>query len=111
MNRLVRQKMVAPATQETAALPAREAADLPMPLITVYDLWLATWDTALAALATATRSRALSTNEAAAHSAVINAERELVTKHFALLLGRELPRRRSSDNGSIGSGREPLDVR
>jgi hypothetical protein len=55
--------------------------------------------------------RALSTNEAAAHSAVINAERELVTMHFTLLLGRELPRRRVSDNGSIPSGKTPPDGR
>jgi hypothetical protein len=66
-----------------------------MSLIIIYERWLATWETALAALATATRSRALSTNEAAAHSAVINAEREPVTKHFTLLLGPELPLRRA----------------
>ncbi|HEU5372496.1 MAG TPA: hypothetical protein VFU51_08925 [Gaiellaceae bacterium] len=112
MNRvLVKPKMAAPATQELAALPVRGAADFPMPLVTIYDLWLATWETALAALATATRSRALSANQAAAHTAVINTERELVTKHFTVLLGRELPRRRASDNGSIRSGEEPCDVR
>ena len=82
--------VVSPQTYpETAALPHRGAADLRMPLI--YELWLATWERALAALATATRSRALSTNEAAAHRAVIDAERETVTMHFTLLLGRELP--------------------
>jgi hypothetical protein len=73
-----------------------------------YDLWLASWEAALSALATAIRSRALSTNEAAAHGAVISAERELVTKQLALLLGRELPRHRTSDDASIPSTEEPF---
>jgi hypothetical protein len=57
------------------------------------------------------RPCALSTNETAVHSAVISAEREVVTKHFTLLLGPEPPHRRASDNGSIRSGKQPLDVR
>jgi hypothetical protein len=89
MNRLVTPKITAQATHETAAVPAGAAADLRMPVI--YELWLATWETALTAVATATRIRALSTDEAAAYGAVLKAERELVTKHFALLLGSEPP--------------------
>ena len=54
-----------------------------------YDLWLTAWETALSALAIAKQTRALSANEAAAHSAVITAERNLVAKHFAQLLGHE----------------------
>jgi hypothetical protein len=50
-----------------------------------YELWLRSWETALSALATAIQGRTLSTDEAAAHKAVIAAERELVTKQFALL--------------------------
>lgn len=91
MNRFAAPNITAQPTQETAALPARGAADFPMPLITIYDFWVATWETTLAALATATRSRALSANQAAAHSAVINAERELVTRLLAALLRGELP--------------------
>jgi hypothetical protein len=52
-----------------------------------YDLWLGSWETALAALATATQNGTLSTNEAAAHKAVISAEHEFVTQKFTLLLG------------------------
>ncbi len=66
-----------------------------------YDLWLTSWETALSALATATRGRTLSANEIAAHSAVIKAERELVTTHFTLLLGDEFPPRRVPDDVSM----------
>jgi hypothetical protein len=99
-----------PTTQNTPAQRARGARDLRMSLVLTYDLWLASWETALAAVATATRSRTLSTTEAAAHNAVVAAERELVTKHFTLLLGRELPRRRASDDGSIRRAAEPFNV-
>jgi hypothetical protein len=70
--------------------PPGETALRPSLTLT-YDLWLANWETALSALATATRSRTLSASEVAAHSAVITVERELVAKHFTLLLGHELP--------------------
>jgi hypothetical protein len=60
-------------------------------LTVAYDFWVGSWDAALAAVATATQSRTLSTNEAAAHKAVIAAEREIVTEHFTLLLGHPLP--------------------
>jgi hypothetical protein len=56
-------------------------------LTVAYELWLGSWETALSALATATESRTLSTSDAAAHRAVIAAERELVTTQFTLLLG------------------------
>ena len=59
-------------------------------LTVVYDLWVGSWETALAAVATATQSRTLSTSEAAAHKAAIAAEREVVTRHFTLLLGHRV---------------------
>jgi hypothetical protein len=93
MARFVAPNMAVQATQEMAAPTPRGAADLRVSLITIYDLWLATWEAAAAALATASRSRALSTGEAAAHSAAINSEREFVTKHFTLLLGRDYAER------------------
>jgi hypothetical protein len=55
-----------------------------------YDRWLTSWETALSALATATETRALSANAAAAHRAVIATERKLVTKQFTLLLGHQM---------------------
>jgi hypothetical protein len=67
-------------------------------LAVAYELWLDSWETALSALATATQSRTLSANEAAAHKAVIAAERELVTTQFTLLLGHH-PTRRSAGHG------------
>jgi hypothetical protein len=67
-------------------------------LAVAYDLWLDSWETALSALATATQSRTLSTNDAAAHKAVIAAERELVTTQFTLLLGHH-PTRRGAEHG------------
>ncbi len=76
-------------------------------LTLTYDLWLTSWETALSALATATRVRTLSANEVAAHSTVITAERELVTKHFTLLLGHELSPRRVRHDVSIAPAEEP----
>ena len=87
--------------------PPGETALRPSLTLT-YDLWLASWETALSALATATRTRTLRVNEVAAHSAIINAERELVTKHFTLLLGHELPPRRVRDDVSIRTTEERL---
>ena len=55
-----------------------------------YELWLASWDAALAALTTASQSRMVSTNGAAAHKAAIVAEREVVTRHFTRLLGHRV---------------------
>ncbi|HWJ45203.1 MAG TPA: hypothetical protein VNR63_07425 [Gaiellaceae bacterium] len=77
--------MLQPSSRNGAA-----AAELRPAIRVTYELWLASWETALAALATGARSRALSLSEAAAHGAVIRAERELVTKHFTLLLGDEV---------------------
>jgi hypothetical protein len=59
-------------------------------LVVAYDLWLGSCEAALAALATASRSRTLSTSETAAHQAAISAERELVTREFTLLVGADL---------------------
>jgi hypothetical protein len=58
-------------------------------LALAYELWLDSWEAALSALVTATQDRTLSTNDAAAHKAVIAAERELVTTQFTLLLGHD----------------------
>ena len=51
----------------------------------LYHLWLASWETALAALTSASQAGTLSTNDAAAHRAVIAAERDVVTRQLALL--------------------------
>ena len=51
----------------------------------LHHLWLASWETALAALTSASQTGTLSTNDAAAHRAVIAAERDVVTKQLALL--------------------------
>jgi hypothetical protein len=51
----------------------------------LYNLWLASWETALAALTSASQTATLSTNDAAAHRAIIAAERDVVTKQLALL--------------------------
>ena len=74
-------------------------------LSVAYQLWVDSWETALAALATASQNRTLSTNETAAHKALIAAERELVTKEFTLLLahitGGDLRMRRLSPNSEV----------
>ena len=75
--------------------------DFRLSLARAYDIWLANWATALSALANATRSRALSANEVAAHMKAIETERALVTKQFTLLLGRGLPHRSVDDDVSI----------
>jgi hypothetical protein len=67
----------------------------PPALAVAYELWLDSWEAALSALATATKGRALSANDAAAHRAVIVAERELVTIQFRLLLGHRPTRARA----------------
>jgi hypothetical protein len=54
----------------------------------VYGLWLASWDAALAAVATALRSGTLGADDAAAHRILIAAERDIVTKELTLLVGR-----------------------
>jgi hypothetical protein len=51
----------------------------------LHHLWLASWETALAALTIASQTGTLSPNDAAAHRAVIAAERDVVTKQLALL--------------------------
>jgi hypothetical protein len=82
--------------------------DLRPSLNLTYDLWLASWEAALSAVAAATRIRALSTKEAAEYRAVIDAERELVTEDFALPLGHELPFRRVRDDVSMPRAEERL---
>lgn len=52
----------------------------------VRERWRASWETALAALASATVARALATTEVEAHRVLITAERELVTRELGLLV-------------------------
>ena len=88
----------------------RQSEPVQHSLTAAYDLWLGSWETALAALATAIQGRALSTAEAAARKSVIAAERDLVIKQLTLLLGQESRLRRLSDDLSInppGSGAVP----
>jgi len=75
-----------------------------------YDLWLASWETALGALATATQSRMMSTSEAAAHKTVIVAERDCVTTQFRLLLGYERPRLQGSHDIPITTADDPFSA-
>jgi hypothetical protein len=63
----------------------------PLPFTAVFDLWLAAWETALAAVATASQNGALSAHDAAVHRAVIAVEREIVTRQLTLLRGRARP--------------------
>ena len=51
----------------------------------VYQLWLASWETELGAVEIASQTGSLSTSEAAAHRALIAAEREVVVKQLTLL--------------------------
>lgn len=88
-------------------------------LTIVYELWVGSWETALAALATASQSRTLSTNEAAAHKAVIAAERELVTQEFALLAGADfrpfgdgrIRKERTAGGDGVDQGRPRPEIR
>jgi hypothetical protein len=48
----------------------------------VYHLWLASWETELGAVTIASQTGTLSTSEAAAHRAMIAAEREIVIKQL-----------------------------
>jgi hypothetical protein len=57
------------------------------PLALVYSLWLGSWETARSALAAASRSGTLSASEAAAHKALIAAERTIVIEQLTLLVG------------------------
>jgi len=59
-------------------------------LTLVHGLWIDSWETALAALTTATQSGTLTATEAAVHKAAIAAERAAVTEQLALLLGPAL---------------------
>lgn len=52
----------------------------------VGERWRVSWETALAALASATVARTLATAEAEAHRVLIAAERELVTRELRLLV-------------------------
>jgi hypothetical protein len=67
--------------------PATSTQGLAAPYAVVYGRWVDTWEAALAALASASHSRTLSTNEAATHKAAIAAEREVVIGQLTLLLG------------------------
>ena len=72
-------------------------------LLVTYDRWVASWDAALAAISTAARSRAVSAGEAAAHTSVVRAEREAVTRHFTVLLGHDaLDENMACKDGSNG---------
>ena len=51
----------------------------------LHDLWLESWETALAALTIASQTGTLLPNDVAAHRAVIAAERDAVTRQLALL--------------------------
>ena len=53
-----------------------------------YGLWVGSWETALAAVATATQTRMLSLQAAAGHKSTIAAERKLVIQELTLLAGR-----------------------
>jgi hypothetical protein len=53
-----------------------------------YGLWLASWETAVRAVATATEIRMLSLKAAAEQRAAIAAERKLVIEELTLLTGR-----------------------
>ena len=85
--------------------------DLRLSLTVAYDLWLASWETAQSALATAAQSRALDPNEVTAHMMVIKTERELVTKRFTLLLGEAMPRGSVNGDGSNARAEEWLHAR
>ncbi len=97
--------------QNGPAQPGRREWTRRLSYTVAYDLWLGSWETALAALATATQSGTLSTNEAAAHKAAIAAERELVTKQFTLLLGHTLARRGLPDDVSVAAALEAFHAR
>ena len=84
--------MLPPRPAKTPVEPPQREVTQRLSFTVAYDLWLESWEAALAALATAGQSRALSTKETAAHRALIAAERELVTREFTLLLGRRLSR-------------------
>jgi hypothetical protein len=49
------------------------------------DLWLASWETAFAALTIASQTGTLLPSDVAAYRAVVAAERDLVTKQLSLL--------------------------
>ena len=54
----------------------------------LYERWLRSWEAALAALTNASRTGALSTDEAARHRTVIATERDLVVEQLTLLAGQ-----------------------
>lgn len=57
---------------------------------TLYGLWVRSWETALAALATATQTRILAPGTAAGHAAAIASERKVVVNELTLLSGQAL---------------------
>lgn len=60
--------------------------DGPAAIDVVRERWRVSWETALAALASATVARVLPTTEAESHRLRIAAERELVTRELGLLV-------------------------
>jgi hypothetical protein len=53
-----------------------------------YELWVTSWEAALAAVLIASQTGTLSADDAVAHRTVVITERELVTKQFTLLVGQ-----------------------
>src|SRR5262249_177129 len=72
------------AHRETRKIDTGTAVE-PVVVAIVYERWIASWETALTALTSASQTGALRTNEAAPHRASILAEREVVTKLLRLV--------------------------
>jgi hypothetical protein len=53
-----------------------------------YGLWVGSWETALAAVASATQTRTLTVQAAADYKTTIAVERKLVAKELTFLTGR-----------------------
>lgn len=70
----------------------------------VHERWRVSWESALAALTSATVARVLATTEAEAHRLLIAAERELVTRELRLLAADRSDSSRSRDH-RLGGGR------
>jgi hypothetical protein len=72
----------------TVIEPGQREPTRPASFAAMLDLWVASWETELAALASATQTGTLSTAEAAIHRTVIAAERGSVTKQLRLLVSQ-----------------------
>lgn len=75
---------------------------------TVYELWLASWDTSLAAVATASQTGALSAPDAARHRSLVAAEREIVLRQLTLLVREGGSYRSRTPNRQVVRGRTRL---